>query len=213
MVRTKICGITSLEDSYLVSHSGSDAVGFLVGQEHQSNAFISPDLALEICKNLPPFLTSVMVTHLVDPDEIIHLARTINPRVIQLHSDLSIDTIKRIRSGVHQPLILKVSVIDQSALEKAQSLEPFADAILLDSIDLATDRVGGTGMVHDWTISKMIVESIQKPVILAGGLNPSNVKNAICKVQPWAVDVNSGVTRNGKKDKDLVTGFIRMAKN
>lgn len=213
MVRTKICGITSDADLKIAENSGTDAIGFLVGKRHNAFGFITIDLASELCRKVKPFVNTVVVTHLEKIHEIVHLARTIDPTAIQIHSDLSLSVIKSLKNKLtNQKLICKISIQDYGAVNRAIELQEYADAILLDSIDVLNDKVGGTGIVHNWDISKMIVEILEKPVILAGGLNPENVKAAILKVNPWAVDANTGVTINHVKDMTLVNNFVTNAK-
>jgi len=213
MVRTKICGIASYEDLKIAENSGTDAVGFLVGKKHNAYGFISVELASELRKKTNPFISTVVVTHIEDVNEIIHIAETIKPNAIQLHNDLSINVIKLLKAKLqYQKLICKVSIQDFSAVNRAIELQEYADAILLDSIDTINDKVGGTGIVHNWDISKQIVKTLEKPIILAGGLNPENIKNAIIKVSPWGVDVNTGVTINRIKDAVLVNKFVLNAK-
>lgn len=112
-------------------------------------------------------------------------------------------------------LIKTVHVTGPEAIYKAQSYGPFADAILLDSINILEDRIGGTGLTHDWRISRQIRDSISKPVILAGGLTPENVQKAIRTVLPYAVDVNTGVKKvrqGSKKGPRKLLKFIIRAK-
>jgi phosphoribosylanthranilate isomerase len=214
MIRTKICGITSIEDLQIAQNSGTDAVGFLVGKRHNAKGFISIELAKELCIKAQPFINTVVVTHLEKYDEIINLAKKVNSNTIQLHSDLDIQTIIKLKQDLKcQKIICKVSILDYTAIQKAIDLEEYADAILLDSIDIENDKVGGTGKVHNWEISKLIVEKISKPVILAGGLTPKNIEDAIITVKPWGVDVNTGVTTNYIKNKELIESFVLKAKN
>jgi len=214
MVRIKICGITSVEEARLVEQNGADALGVLVGQEHASEDFVSPAKALEIVQQLPPFLVTVWITHLENTDEIMEMAHAIPCPVVQLHSDLSPETLGHLRQLLFpRKIIGKVSVEGKEAIQRAKEIEKTVDAILIDSIDRKNDRVGGTGKVHDWDISHRIVQEVNVPVILAGGLTPDNVQDAIRKVKPWGVDVNSGVDgKNGKKEKALVRRFVENAR-
>ena len=110
-------------------------------------------------------------------------------------------------------IIKAVHVIDNDkagTIEMAHSFEKVADALLLDS--RTAERLGGTGRTHDWNISREIVEEMSLPVMLAGGLTDKNVYEAVRRVRPYAVDVNSGVEVNGDKDPDKVRGFIENAK-
>ncbi len=102
------------------------------------------------------------------------------------------------------------NVTGLDAIELAKEFLPFADALLLNSRD--GSRIGGTGKTHDWEISRKIVHESNKPVILTGGLNPGNVYEAVKKVRPFAVDVNSGVETNSRKDFAKMKAFIYEAK-
>ena len=213
MVRVKICGITSPAEARLAERHGAHAVGVLVGRVHISPDFVEPAMADLIFRSLPPFIAPVLVTHLDDPDEAVRLADGLSSPVIQLHSDMNASTLRELRMRLSpRKVIGKVSVEGETAVERAMEIEPFVDAIVLDTRDRTTDRVGGTGMVHDWSISARIASSSRVPIILAGGLTPDNVARAIETVKPWGVDVNSGVeTSDGRKDEDLIRRFIAAA--
>jgi phosphoribosylanthranilate isomerase len=214
MPRVKICGIRSLADMQIAVQHGADAIGVLVGQLHSSSDFIPPELAAEICQRTPPFVTTVLVTHIEDPDLVLALAKAVPTSAVQLHSDISATLLRDLRSELApRKLIAKVSVENATAIERARELDQQVDAIVLDSVNRTTGQVGGTGITHDWSISAQIVKAISTPVILAGGLTPANVRDAIHQVRPWAVDVNSGVRNSaGSKDSDLVRAFIKASK-
>jgi len=151
------------------------------------------------------------VTHIEDPAEVIRLANRVPCHAIQLHSDLSFVQLAALRKQLRpRKVIGKVSVQDESAIDRAKSIQGSVDAVLLDSIDPLLGKVGGTGLVHDWKVSATIAASLSVPIILAGGLTPLNVRQAIAAVRPWAVDVNSGVEgRSGQKSEDRVRKFLR----
>ncbi len=116
-------------------------------------------------------------------------------------------------SSSRMQLIKKVGVTKSESIEKALAYEPVADAILLDTVAGVGAEIGGTGKEHDWSISKEIVARVEKPVILAGGLNPGNVASAVAQVKPFAVDVSSGVESElRKKDAKKVKRFIDAVK-
>jgi len=213
-VKVKICGIKSVHDAKLADRLGADALGLLVGQTHASKDFISPRMALKICTAISPFIVPVLVTHIEDPESIVKLARLLPCPAIQLHGDMTINLLRKL-SRLLRPkkLIARVSVEGENSIQHARELSAYADAIVLDTIDRSTDRVGGTGLVHDWSISAKIVRESRVPVVLAGGLTPENVAEAIRIVKPWGVDVNSGVKkRDGGKDPKRISGFIKRAK-
>jgi phosphoribosylanthranilate isomerase len=210
MVRVKICGVTSPAEAQLAERHGAHAIGLLVGRVHVAPDFVEPATADLIARSLPPFVVAVLVTHLDEPEALLRLADVVACPVLQLHSDPSASALRELRRRLSpRKIVGKVSVEDERAVARAKEIEPFVDAIVLDTLDRATDRIGGTGKVHDWSISARIASSSNVPIILAGGLTPGNVAQAIRAVKPWGVDVNSGVeTSNGRKDEDRIRRFI-----
>jgi phosphoribosylanthranilate isomerase len=209
-LRVKICGIRSAEEARLAEAAGAHALGLLVGRVHASPDFLDPERARRLTRAIPPFVVSVLVTHLEDREELLALASEVPTGAVQLHSDLAPGALEELRRLLWpRKLIGKVSVEDDTAIERAREIAPYADAIVLDSRDRATGRVGGTGRVHDWSISARIVANSAVPIILAGGLTPDNVAQAVRTVRPWGVDVNSGVeAADGSKDPARVARFI-----
>jgi phosphoribosylanthranilate isomerase len=207
-VRVKICGNRSLQDVNTIVQAGVDAVGLIVGTKYFSEDEISISKALEMADAVPPFVSTVLVTHLQTSREILSIYHKIRFSEIQLHNDIQPSEIALIRdSAPHARIIKAVHVADWNALDVARSYEDYSDGILLDSRTVS--RIGGTGQVHDWSISKEIVRLIRKPIILAGGLNEENVLKAIQFVRPFGVDVNSGVDSScGDKDEVKVRKFI-----
>jgi phosphoribosylanthranilate isomerase len=215
MARVKICGITSPAEAQLAERLGAHAIGLLVGRLHAAPDFVEPGDADRLARSVPPFVVPVLVTHLDETETLLRLAYAVACPVVQLHSDLNAPELRELHARLSpRKIIGKVSVEDESALERAREIEAYVDAIVLDTRDRTTDRVGGTGLVHDWSISARIATASKVPVILAGGLTPENVAQAIQAVRPWGVDVNSGVeTRDGRKDEDRVRRFIAAARS
>jgi phosphoribosylanthranilate isomerase len=221
-MKVKICGITNIEDAMQAISFGADALGFQVGMRHKTEDEISPEEAKAIVASLPPFVSYVMVTHLLDAKTIISLLKLI-PRIttVQLHEDdIDLKEISAIREKIPSVRIIKAIhvVVDgsESPLQKLHNYDGIADALILDSVNMKEDRIGGTGMTHDWTLSKKMVDSSHLPVFLAGGLTQDNVQYAIRSVGPYAVDVNSGVKismTSRRKDPVKVRDFIYRAKN
>ena len=207
----KICGIKRLEDALLAHKHGADAIGVLVGQEHASSDFLAPDSAREIVKGLPPFCSSVLVTHVADADAVESLISVVAPSCIQLHGDSTVESIRRLREQFPALKIVKsIHVTGEESVAKAKIFEAVVDAILLDTVNFQTNQIGGTGKTHDWHISRKIVEACVVPVILAGGLNPENIAEAIRIVKPYGVDVNSGTKgADGFKDEEKLSLFIQ----
>jgi phosphoribosylanthranilate isomerase len=214
MVRVKICGIRSREDAEIAMAAGADAIGLLVGQVHDSPDFISPSKARAICAATGPFVVSVLVTHLAEPQAIVELAQQIPAWVIQLHNDLPVEALQALRCSLApRKLLGKVSVEGPAALLRAREISGCIDALLLDSCDRTSNRMGGTGLVHDWNLSAQIVRESPVPVILAGGLTSANVAKAIDLVHPWGVDVNTGVKADaGGKSAERCRQFVSASK-
>jgi phosphoribosylanthranilate isomerase len=210
LTRTKICGITCAPDLSAALNGGADAVGFLVGQKHPSRDFISVELAKGLLWLVPPFVTTVLVTHEDDVREILALATAIPAQVLQLHSNLGGSELKSTRERLAPRAIIgKITVEGDRCVERLLDIQPFVDAILLDSANRVTGQVGGTGLVHDWRTSAHLRTLSERPIILAGGLRPSNVGEAIAIVQPAAVDVNSGVEdEHAMKSPALISDFV-----
>lgn len=213
-MRIKICGIKRVEDAIMAAYCGADAIGLVVGQKHNSDDFIDKSLAKKIVKECPPYISPVLVTELDDAEEISNLAHKIGVASIQLHSDCKVDSIISLRKSLPHVKIIKNFHVN--GLEVIHAMKPFesvVDAFILDTLDLANGKVGGTGLVHDWNISRNIVKEISRPVILAGGLTPENVGNAIRFVKPYGVDASSGLKdSDGFKDEMKVINFVYRAK-
>jgi phosphoribosylanthranilate isomerase len=211
--RVKICGVTTPEDAALSARLGADAVGVLVGLVHVSEDELPPERAGAILAALPPFVAGTLVTHRTELEGVRRLCRVTRPQVLQLHGAFPLDAISLLRESFPALRIVKTVHVDgERSLEHAKQAAPHVDAILLDT--RTATRLGGTGLTHDWSISRRIRDALPTtPVILAGGLTPDNVARAIDQVFPHAVDVNSGVSiRRGQKSEALITRFIRAAK-
>jgi len=211
----KICGIRRHEDALIAAELGADAIGLLVGQRHNSPDFISAAVAREISRTLPPSVEAVLVTHITEVDEIERLLRQSGITAVQLHSEITADSVANLRARFPDLKVFKsVHVISAESVRYPEGFSKVVDGFVLDTINVATDQVGGTGNIHDWSISQKIVERFPDiPIILAGGLNSKNVRSAIESVHPFGVDVNSGTKgSDGFKDARKMREFIREAK-
>jgi phosphoribosylanthranilate isomerase len=216
VIKVKICGITNVVDALAAISFGADAVGFLVGQVHYSTStFLSPEQVAEIIRRLPPFCSSVLVTHLSLPEQLLPILKIANVTTLQLHGETTPEEAVQIKKQLPFLKTYKaIHVFDESAIQEAKRYIGHVDGIILDTGIRATGQVGGTGKTHDWNISQSVVRSIPLPVILAGGLNPENIVEAIRTVQPYGVDVNSGVSKaGGIKDHEKLRLFIARAKS
>ncbi|HMK46555.1 MAG TPA: phosphoribosylanthranilate isomerase [Methanocella sp.] len=210
MTRVKICGITSPEDAVECASSGADAIGMLVDVEISPRR-ITVEEARQIVSALPPFVASVIVMTPSTPDNVIEAVKKVQPAAVQLHGDEPADMLWQIRRQLPGVKLIKtIHVGEGDEIEKARRYESAADAILLDT---SSPLGGGAGIVHDWTISRKIIDTVRLPVILAGGLSPKNVRDAVKATHPYAVDACSGVeAKKREKDLRLVQEFIRQAK-
>ena len=212
----KICGIRRQEDALLAAELGADAIGLLVGQKHNSPDFVSATVARDISRALPPSVEAVLVTHIEDVDELERLLQQSEITTIQLHSEIAPSSVERLRHRLpHLKIFKSVSVISADSVAYPEAFEQLVDGFVLDSVNLATDQVGGTGKTHDWSVSRQIVMRYPEvPIILAGGLNSENVRSAIERVRPFGVDVNSGTkAADGFKDPRKMEAFIAQAKH
>lgn len=192
--------------------AGADALGFLCGLRYRTEDELALEAVQRIVSTVPPFVSTVLVTHGTEIDWVADACRQSGCSTVQLHGDFALKDIPELRARIANVRIIKaVSVVDDGAIPFAVAAAQQADAILLDS---RTDtRIGGTGRTHDWSLSAQIVKRTPTPVILAGGLNPENVTKAIETVQPYAVDVNTGVEfPDGSKSGQKIEDFVRVAK-
>jgi phosphoribosylanthranilate isomerase len=207
----KICGITREEDLAVTVAAGADAVGFVVGVPSSPRS-LSIKRAEKLMKHIPIFVESVVVTPADGISSLVKIYESLRPDAIQIHGENSLDFFV-IREKIRDVRLIKtVYVKTASAINKAVTASGFFDAVLLDSF--SQGKSGGTGVVHDWKLSRRIRQKIEpKPLILAGGLSPENVRDAIRFVQPYAVDVSSGVELSpGVKDPQKVFEFIKNVK-
>jgi phosphoribosylanthranilate isomerase len=214
-MEVKICGVTREEDALLAARCGADAIGLLVGQRHNSPDFISADLAARIRCALPASIEPVLVTHIPEVDDIERLLDVSGLKTVQLHSEISADAIRDLRKRLPSLRVFKlVHVVGLESVDYPESFRHVVDGFVLDSVNVSTDQVGGTGKVHDWSISREIVSRYNDVrFFLAGGLNAQNVRAAVDLVKPFGVDVNSGTKGvDGFRDPRKMEEFIRRAK-
>ncbi len=207
MTKVKICGITNLEDATLALKLGADELGF--NFYAGSARYISPDGAKEIVEKLPRGASTVGVFVNMSISGILEVSKTAGLAAIQLHGDEDRDFVRAMRQQAERKIIKVIRVGSGVAFAHHPLLD--AHAILLDSFS-PTER-GGTGCTFDWTVTKLIA-GLCSTVYLAGGLTAENVAEAIRTVQPYAVDVASGVESSpGKKDGEKMKRFIEAVRN
>ncbi|UUX92178.1 phosphoribosylanthranilate isomerase [Methanoplanus endosymbiosus] len=191
-MRVKICGITNKNDAVFAETSGADAVGVVISEESKRN--VTPDKAKEIFSALGPFVSTVIVTHTESEEEMREIAE-VNPSAIQVSADVRIPDsyrgkiIRVVSDNVHNP----------------EDLPKNCNALIIDSSR-------GEGKEFNRNFAEEVIRHSKVPVILAGGLNPENVSDAIRKLSPYAVDVCSGVEESpGIKDRFLILDFLKAA--
>jgi len=214
MTRVQIAGISSLDDALAAERAGADALGFTVRLPTGVHDDLTEAKARAIIAALPPFIATVAITYVDTARVAVELCRYLGVSALQLHGPFPTQELPLIRAALpHLKLIRAVHVTGPEAHAQARALERRVDALILDTYDPATGRHGATGKTHDWTISRQIVAQTHAPVILAGGLTPDNVIEAIRTVRPWAVDVHTGVEHpDGRRDLDKLRLFIERAR-
>ena len=207
MVRSKICGVTNEADLRAVAESGADAVGIITEVSVDTPREVPPDRAADLVAAAPPFLSTVLVSMPDTATRAVELAGAVAPDAIQLHGTFDDEDVRYVRREARADVITAVDAADP---DRVRGYDGVADAILLDST--TEDGAGGTGETHDWDAARALVDDCATPVVLAGGLTPENVADAVRTVEPYAVDVSSGVERaGGEKDHEAVASFVRNA--
>ena len=204
MVRVKICGITNYQDAAMAVQLGADALGFVFAPSPRR---ISPEKAREIICAIPPFVQTVGVFVNERPDAIRRIIRLCGLDLIQFHGDEPPGV-----CGDFMPHAIKAfRVREESVLESIIPYHRKTRAVLFDTY--SGERRGGTGKTFDWDLAVM-GKSAGIPIILSGGLTPANVERAISRVNPFAVDVNSGIeARPGKKDYLLMEEMMEKIRD
>ncbi|MFT3746417.1 MAG: phosphoribosylanthranilate isomerase [Pyrinomonadaceae bacterium] len=214
-LRIKICCISSEQEAATAISFGASAIG-LVAKMPSGPGPIADELIERIAKTLPPPIAAFLLTSEQTADGIIEHHHRTHTNTIQIVDELLGREYGAIRSALpHVKLVQVIHVVGESSVDEAAELAEFVDAILLDSGNptLAVKELGGTGRRHDWKLSRKIVETCGKPVFLAGGLNAENVREAIDFVQPFGLDICSGVRTDGNLDPFKLERFFTAANN
>ena len=210
--KVKVCCISSLEEANLAIKAGATALG-LVGQMPSGPGIISDELIHQIANSIPKSISSFLLTSETIPHNIIAHHKKVNTSTIQIVDEVNLDGYIEIRNSLPDVTLVQViHVIDETSIQKAVDAAKYVDYILLDSgnPDLKVKELGGTGRVHNWEISKTIREEISIPLFLAGGLDIRNVGKAIEYVQPYGLDLCSGIRTKGKLDPKKLFDFFEI---
>jgi phosphoribosylanthranilate isomerase len=211
----QIAGVIDAAEAEMLQQCGIRYLGFpLRLPVHRED--LTKEEAAAIIKSLAPPGFGVLITYLDEASEIAAFCHTLGVRIVQLHGGIDRDELKRLKTLDPNLIIIKSLVIgmhDDKTLDAMVSeLSPLVDAFITDTFDPKTGASGATGKTHDWRVSRRLVELADKPVILAGGLNPENVKRAILEVRPAGVDAHTGVEdSSGRKSREKVHKFVSEA--
>lgn len=210
--RIKICCIASQDEARLAIRHGASALGLVSGMP--SGPGVIPDaLIAELAARVPPGVASFLLTCGQDASGLIAQQRAARANTLQLCDEVPPGTYRALREALPGiSLVQVIHVVDEASVDEALRAAPEVDALLLDSgrPKQAVKELGGTGRAHDWELSRRIRERAGVPVFLAGGLNAGNVAEAIRRVEPFGVDVCSGVRADGKLDERKLAAFVEQ---
>jgi phosphoribosylanthranilate isomerase len=196
--RLKICGITNETDAIMVSELGADAIGFVFVESKRK---INPEKAKKIIKILPPFITTVGIFMNMELDEVKKTTEYAFLDAVQLHGNESPEYCEKVNRKVIKGILVTENDTKETLIEKMQGYS--VSAFILDPGK-------GSGKTFNWDIAR----EIEKPLIIAGGLTPENVKQVIRDLHPYGVDVSTGVEKDyGKKDREKVKRFIEEVRS
>ena len=209
--KVKVCCISSISEAHLALKSGADALG-LVGHMPSGPGVISDELIAAIVKAVPKETNTFLLTSETDARAIIAHHKKVGTSTIQIVDTLTSGNHHIIKEALPEVNLIQVlHVVDDRSIEEAITVAPWVDGILLDSgnPNLQVKELGGTGRVHNWDVSRAIVNAVEIPVFLAGGLNPENAHKAINHVNPFGIDLCSGVRSNGNLDENKLSQLFK----
>lgn len=216
----QVSGVHDEEEALMLAKRGVHGIGFPL-QLPVNKPDIDERTAARIAATLPPGTIPVCITYLDTAAEIQALCRFLGMSIVQLHGDIAISELIKLRNMDPQLFIIKSLVVREWTAEHekhdnrreltllAQNMEPHVNAFITDTHDPSSNADGATGKAHDWTISSLLVRKVSRPVILAGGLGPHNVTQGIRCVHPDGVDAHTRLEGpDGRKDEELVRRFV-----
>jgi phosphoribosylanthranilate isomerase len=211
-VRVKVCCISSVDEARTAIDAGADAVG-LVSSMPSGPGVISEDLIRAIALTVPPPIATFLLTCHQRVTDIVAQRQRCGTNTVQLCDRLVDGSYSELRATMPGVSIVQVIHVNgRESVQEAIDIAPHVDALLLDSGNqkLATKELGGTGRTHDWRLSAEIRRTVRAPIFLAGGLRAENVSDAIGQVEPWGVDLCSGVRSDGRLDQSKLDAFMRQ---
>jgi phosphoribosylanthranilate isomerase len=210
MVRVKICCISSLAEAGLAVRHGASALG-LVGHMPSGPGVIGDELIAEIAAAAPPAVSTFLLTSETEPDAIVEHVRKCGTSTVQLVDAVDSQAYGVLRRALgHVKIVQVIHVTGPDSVDEAKERAAHVDALLLDSgrPAAAVKELGGTGRVHDWSLSRRIVAEVARPVFLAGGLRPGNVAEAWQAVRPFGLDLCTGLRTDGGLDEAKLKDFF-----
>ena len=212
----QVAGVSNEADLDFIVKAGVELVGFPLRLGYHKPD-VSESEAARLISLMPGSAQPVLITYLDRASEVLGLMSQLRVSIVQLHGSISMDEIHLLKNNASKIQIIKSLIVREdnlSDLEKQiRDFSDHVDFFITDTFDPRTGAMGATGKTHDWKISRRLVELSSKPLILAGGLRPDNVEEAISVVRPAGVDVHTGVeSSDGKKDPVLVRDFVDRAR-
>ena len=211
----QIAGVHDMEEAEMLLHAGVDLIGIpLRLTVHQED--LSEAQAAGLSRKLPG--KCCLITYLSEVDEICEFTRQLAVEFVQLHGPVDPEIMPQLRQRLPYVRFIKSLVIGKGSFSdlviSCRQFSPHVWAFITDTYDPATGAEGATGHTHDWSLSRQLVMSTRRPVILAGGLNASNVGDAVMTCRPGGVDVHTGVEgANGRKDPSMVAAFVKASRS
>lgn len=216
---TKICGLSNVLDARTAIECGASALGFVMGGKVLP-VEVEPHAqsVREFIRQVPAGVETFIVTHLLEPEDILALAEYVNSSGIQISEDIGFEKVRQVREKTSRKIIKTVVASREVGFDRLKGYLPYCDYVLLDS--QVAGYTGGTGATSDWYVCKELIKQSSKPVFLAGGLTPDNVEAAIRTADPAGVDVSTGVStyspeylRKDRKDPAKIKLFIERARS
>lgn len=208
----QIAGVHNKEEADLLIECGVNYIGFPLRLDYHSED-LSEAEAASLIKSFVPPVYGVVITYLNKANEINEFCNFLGAQIVQLHAPVEVKELQKLKELNSRLKIIKSLIVKENnseeLLKSVKTFEPFVDAFITDTFDPLTGASGATGKTHNWAVSRRLVEISARPIILAGGLKPENVKDSILKVKPAGVDSHTGVEDNsGRKTIALVKKFV-----
>lgn len=221
-MKSQLYSMQSIEDAKICLEAGADRIGVLASNRHgEFPCEVEEKDAYEIFRLLDGKCTSILISVGRNEEEIFHQVEYLRPNVLHLCAGFTGS--KEFRELLREKfpdveLMEAVGITGPEAISEAYRIAEYADCLLLDSVSTTVKGIGAAGVTHDWSIDKEIIDNVKIPVIVAGGLGPENVQQAIDALHPWGVDslTKTSILKDGvivAKDKDKVNEFCRIVRN